>query len=312
MSKLFKLKEYYSFPEAAKYLTNVFEEDVTIADIYRLGLDKHIKLSINFVNQAKVRKGKLILKSEANTVQPLFKDNFWKGLKDLNGNKIDVDKVEILEGLNFDNDYQLILEGDISTVDGVWDLCMVANGQLDIEHQYQQLTSEIAVNLYNMEGTYVEKIINGEKIILEIQERHSKEDLEKIHGENLPSYNNSRNYYPASALPPDSPLIIKSSELAKIVNTLMEDPTSLEQPVSEQKDARTPESSIVDSLGIMAYMLSESITGLKWGQNPNASKIVKAIEQKAASLGIESTEITNLERDISAALKKITPKISKI
>ncbi len=60
MSKLFKLKEWLIIPEAARHLSAVFDEEVNEADILRLALDKHLKLSVNFVNKAYAKRGKVV------------------------------------------------------------------------------------------------------------------------------------------------------------------------------------------------------------------------------------------------------------
>jgi hypothetical protein len=60
MSRLFKLKEWINVGDAAKRLSALFEENVTAADVLRLALDGHLKLSINFVNNAKARGGKIV------------------------------------------------------------------------------------------------------------------------------------------------------------------------------------------------------------------------------------------------------------
>ena len=59
-SKLFSLKEWLTLDDAAKHLSIVFGEEVTRADILRLALDKRLTLSVDFVNHASARKGKLI------------------------------------------------------------------------------------------------------------------------------------------------------------------------------------------------------------------------------------------------------------
>lgn|GEM_PF-487871 len=56
-SKLFKLKEWLTVPEAARHLSNLFGEAVSEADVLRLALDGHLKLSVNFVNHAKAKRG---------------------------------------------------------------------------------------------------------------------------------------------------------------------------------------------------------------------------------------------------------------
>jgi hypothetical protein len=60
MSKLLKLKEWLTLEEAANNISTVLGESVTLADIYRLALDKHITLSADFVNGAQARTGKFV------------------------------------------------------------------------------------------------------------------------------------------------------------------------------------------------------------------------------------------------------------
>jgi hypothetical protein len=57
MSKLFKLKNWLTIEEAAKYLSNAFTELVTESDVLRLALDGRLKLSVNFVNPVVVKLG---------------------------------------------------------------------------------------------------------------------------------------------------------------------------------------------------------------------------------------------------------------
>jgi len=76
------------------------------------------------------------------------------------------------------------------------------------------------------------------------------------------------------------------------------------------KDSRTPESSLIDSLGIMAWLLSTKTTKLKRGDKPNASQIKTTIETVINDLGFnENTDnkimFSNLNKDISTALKQL-------
>ncbi len=56
-SKLFKLKKWLTIPETADHLSIVFGENVKEADVLRLALDGHLRLSVNFVNHANARRG---------------------------------------------------------------------------------------------------------------------------------------------------------------------------------------------------------------------------------------------------------------
>ncbi len=52
MSKLFKLKTYVSLPNAARYLSEVCNEEIAVADILGLALERKIVLSIDIFNGA--------------------------------------------------------------------------------------------------------------------------------------------------------------------------------------------------------------------------------------------------------------------
>ncbi len=56
-SKLFKLKKWLTIQETAKHLSIMFGEEVQEADVLRLGLDRHLKWSVNFVNHAHAKRG---------------------------------------------------------------------------------------------------------------------------------------------------------------------------------------------------------------------------------------------------------------
>ena len=55
MSKLFGLKEWLTLPEAARRLTDTFEEQVTDADVLRFVLDGRLKLSVLSVSPVTYR-----------------------------------------------------------------------------------------------------------------------------------------------------------------------------------------------------------------------------------------------------------------
>ncbi len=63
-SKLMALKKWLTIPDTAKYLSNLMEEEVNGNDILRFALDGHLKLSVNFVNTVKAKRGKVVSKEE--------------------------------------------------------------------------------------------------------------------------------------------------------------------------------------------------------------------------------------------------------
>ena len=63
-SKLFKLKKWLTVPDAARHLSILFDEEVSEADVLQLALDRHLKLSVNFVNNADAKCGAKFLPFE--------------------------------------------------------------------------------------------------------------------------------------------------------------------------------------------------------------------------------------------------------
>ena len=59
LKKLISFKPWLSLPDAARHLSILFGEDVSEAHVLRLGLDRHLTLSVDFVNHACGRPGRL-------------------------------------------------------------------------------------------------------------------------------------------------------------------------------------------------------------------------------------------------------------
>ncbi|MDO9141855.1 MAG: hypothetical protein Q7U38_16165, partial [Methylobacter sp.] len=64
-SKLLKFKEWLTVSEAAKHLSAICDEEVSEADVLRLALDGHLKLSVNFVNHTSAKQGNVVPYREA-------------------------------------------------------------------------------------------------------------------------------------------------------------------------------------------------------------------------------------------------------
>ena len=143
MGKLFNLKTWLTVADAAQHLSIVFGEEVTEADVLRLALDGQLKLSVDFVNHAEARCGKVIPLSEAKTMT--VPDIFKK----------DEETHDIILALRLNDRDFLELDEKIVTLQGVWDLPLIGNEQIDVEHKYQNLTDGPAVTLQGLDGAFV-------------------------------------------------------------------------------------------------------------------------------------------------------------
>jgi hypothetical protein len=248
---LFKLKEWLTVPEAAKHLSTIFGEEVSEADILRLALDGHLKLSVYFVNHATARRGKVVPYEEAEWYSTKSISMFNSLLPD-KLKKNEIKEYCIMKSLNIDDHRYLNLEDEVITIRGVWDLSMVGNERLDVEHEYQNLTDGPEVTLLGLDGAFVE---NEDGVMCQIQESFDQNEyqsgstaqLEKIkehiasnnieketakellsqHKKKREKYLNERNknnpadnYYPAGGLPRDSVLVVRTQSLIDLQKSL--------------------------------------------------------------------------------------------
>ena len=73
---------------------------------------------------------------------------------------------------------------------------------------------------------------------------------------------------------------------------------------------RTPESSLIDSIGIMAWLLSKKVAKFERGDKPNASQIMTAIENAVLALELNQDSeskimLSNLNKDITLSLRQL-------
>lgn len=150
MSKLFKLKEWLTLDEAASHISNVLGEPATVADLYRFSLDGYLKLSVNFVNHAKARKGKWVKTDQVDFY--IMENDF------ITGEKLPKPfKMPLNNEIRVSEDDWIALDKNVVSIDGVWDLTMVGAERLDIEHDYQQLMSGLEVTLVAIDGVMVQQ-----------------------------------------------------------------------------------------------------------------------------------------------------------
>lgn len=168
-SKLLRFKEWLTVPEAAKHLSAICEEEVSEADVLRLALDGHLKLSVNFVNHTYAKRGNVVPYREARRRHyPTILDE--KDMSDFFGKNMAANSVElekklsdeelnqrlaalskcfdipledilhrsdegIVEGIYIGKGRVLEFENEhVRSIPGVWDLPMIGAEQLDVEH----------------------------------------------------------------------------------------------------------------------------------------------------------------------------------
>ena len=248
VKKLYQLKKWLSIEDTARHLTIVFGEPVNEADVLQLGLDGHLKLSVNFVNGAVARLGKIVAMNQAKMyifpsdrsklsiedMMPLYlktvtlEDELPEEVK--NGLH-DKTLIYSLKGIFIRDNEVLELEDEnnhLSNLNGIYDIPMLGGERLDIEHKYQMLTDGAAVTSSFLDGAFVTSP-NGQWC--QLQEHfddnpYSNSDQKKKERAKKPLYHPD-NYYPAGGLPNDSVLVVRTSELTDFESRISE---SAEKP----------------------------------------------------------------------------------
>jgi hypothetical protein len=116
VNKLFKLKEWLSVAETARYLSILFGEDVAEADVLRLALDGHLKLSVYLTNGAYA--SSCVPKTHGEIewdVPPSERGRYWHD----------------------DRGRFLVLPSITELENAVWDLPMRGGERIEVERKYQ-------------------------------------------------------------------------------------------------------------------------------------------------------------------------------
>lgn len=290
MSKLFKLKEWLTVPESAKRLSITFGEEVTESDVLRLALDGRLRLSVYFVNHATARCGKVVSVEEIewklfpslNITGPqhqtasehsLEQENAWQAptkllalLKDIPANEWP-NWMWIPSGLKIDGGRFLELSDNAVTLRGVWDLLMIGNERLDIEHEYQTLTGGPAVTLQGLDGAFVEgndgemcqlqesfddnEYQPGSSAALErLKQNIASNGIEGAEAESLLNRHKEQRkeflerqrtrpakekYYPAGGLPKDAVIVVRTEALREFEQSVNGAPHGQEKSIATRE-----------------------------------------------------------------------------
>ncbi len=235
MRKLLKLKQWLSLDDAAAHLSILFDEPVGVPDVLRLGLDKHLTLSMEFVNGARARLGSVIRYADVPTYElpPIGLDGLPRA-----------DKVTVVDGYLLEPVAEITadtpcihFEKEVSPIDGVWDLAMTGNELFDVEFRFHQLTGGPEVTMSNLEGTFLRRT-DGTWASLQAHfkdnEFHRKEDIKK-------PWSDRRNFYPAGGLPSDGVFVVRTGALRDFEHATLGDGSPFEAPFFDADSPDYPE-----------------------------------------------------------------------
>lgn len=276
MSKLFKLKEWVTIPDAARHLSQIVNEPVCEADILQMALDGHLKISVNFPNRAEARIGRVIpYKDVPRKVLPTLDG---KGtVTYLDGYPLN----DSPEGTMPDSETPFIhFQKEVVSIDGIWDLAMQGNERFDIEFDLQQLIGGPEVTMMNIEGTFLNR---SDGTWAALQEKFPDRVTENDEGERKTV---KGSYYPAGGLGTDCTRVIRVSEIMALQAKL--DGSALDKPVSTRE-----RNTLLTIIGVLCKE-----AGFDYSRT---AKTAGLIESAAANLGVGIGETT-----VEGHLKKVS------
>lgn len=156
MSKLLKVKKYLSISEAAKHLSRLLEESVSVADIYELSLDKQLTISARFINKVYAKVGKLVTAGD-NDIH-----KFPISVDLVTGEELErVQFIDLDEQVKIMDDQWLVFDKNVQVIEGIKDLAMIGEECHKVKELYQEAIDGPSPNVDGMSGFYVR---NGERI----------------------------------------------------------------------------------------------------------------------------------------------------
>jgi hypothetical protein len=281
VSRLLKLLEWVTVPQAAKKLSAIVGEEVSEADVLQLALEGRIALSVNFVNHTNARRGKAIPLSEATNRpgMPLPYGGVYYGIFLPDGKRV------------------LVLDDDVVSISGVWDLPMIGGESLDVNHRYQKLTDGPEVTLSCLDGVFVQRADD----LCQLQEH--KENNEYVPKERLKTpWFHRGNFFPAGCLPEDSVFVVRTAELARFQADLSEaddKPRTAAAPLAPRS-----ETTYLNIIGAMVeLMLSQSDAGRAHSIFTSQTAIIDALI--AHNPGADGISRTTLEGKFAEARRRL-------
>ncbi|MFC6670503.1 hypothetical protein [Marinobacterium aestuariivivens] len=276
-SRLHTLKKWVTLQKAAAQLSEVFEEDVTEADLFQFALEGQLKLSVNLVNHGYARLGAVVPVDQAavwihagSDYLPTMNEDIPESIREVIraaqiGRPLSEDNRCALAGFISERypsdastgatlsgmlvpDDSAVVEIDYSKVhpiSGVWDLSLYGAERLDIERRLMDELDGPAVELNTLDDVLL--LDETRQIVASLQ-----------------TYSRDVGYFPIERIPDDAMLVIRQSELQRFINERSDTPLEMSPRVEDGH---------LKTIAIMAKALAHQ-GGKQFGdaEKPNVSR----------------------------------------
>jgi hypothetical protein len=171
-------------------------------------------------------------------------------------------------GLDLGDGTRLVLDDEIVTLEGVWDLPMLGAESLDVEHAYHRLTGGPSVELQSLAGAFVERLDGS---IWQLQEHFKKAGNDGILNKN--------DYYPAGGLPTDCVFVVRTAALSEFEHSIDDTKAKDQKPLSPNER---------NTLLVMIAALCEE-AGIRHQDRTAASDVVRLADAIGVNVSDDTT-----------------------
>lgn len=274
MRKLENFKDWLTIEDAAKRLSVSAGEDISEAEILRLGLDRHLTLSVYFVNP---------VTADLTDIDLLRKNQFEyeESPDDIAAREALLDRVmDEFQATDQPPDdwlqpiFRVVYKDgpqNPHTLEGLWDLPMLGQEAFDIKREYQRLTGGIEANQTHIGGRLVKK--HDEPEVFEIFQWHSEGEY----------------CYPASCLLDDGMFVVRTAVLQEFEARLL---------CSEQSADGKKSSHLLAIAGLLELLTDQSRPRYNQG---SAAERIEALHPDWR--GSSTSNLTKLFAEAKAAAK---------
>ena len=154
MSKLSDQKEWLTLEETAKKLSERLNEPVGVTDVLRLGLDGHLKLSVNFINGTRALSGRVIPLSQATYeyedagdennlsfyTDSCYIETYNHKTKTHGLKEFKYERQKILQEEYFNGTEVFRIDREI-TINRIWDIIITAGAETHLENKIQKIAN---------------------------------------------------------------------------------------------------------------------------------------------------------------------------
>lgn len=152
MSKLLKLKKYFTVVDAARYLSKSLEVPVSVADIYELALDNELTVSVRLIDQAYAIVGQYVSGKGCDTsAYPI-------DVNPATNEALDEPYIINLDDeLKVSHDKWLVFDKQVRVIDGIWDLAMIGMELHKVKELYQEAIDGPSPQINVINGFYLQE-----------------------------------------------------------------------------------------------------------------------------------------------------------